>query len=82
MSHMAVSSIPWSAWATGETSKAAISPKVPPVGIKAAPSARVNFAPKAAAAPAPPSLVQLPPRPKIALVQPASLAARSSSPTP
>ena len=47
----------------------AICSSVPPVGMNASPLLLKNFAPRAQAAPQPPSFVALPPRPRMMRVQ-------------
>ena len=82
MSHMAMSSTPRNFSRSSPTSTWAISPRVPPVGTKLSPFSRKNLAPAAAAAPQPPSLVQLPPSPRMIFSQPCSTAWTNSWPTP
>ena len=82
MSHMATISTPAKALRSPVRSIPAISPRVPPVGTNASPSSRKNLAPAAAAAPQPPSLVQLPPRPRMIFPQPDRAASTMSWPTP
>ena len=82
MSHMVTNSTPSRALSRPEKSMEAIWPVVPPVGMKLSPLALKNFTPTAAAAPQPPSLVELPPRPTMILLTPRAAAARISWPTP
>ena len=56
--------------------------KVPPEGMNSCPLESKNFTPRAAAQPQPPSLVALPPRPRIMRFAPPSIAALICSSTP
>lgn len=82
MSHIVMTSIPRSAGSSPDMSIFATRARFSPTGTNSSPASSRKRTPSAAAAPAPKSLVALPPSPTIIFLQPRPAAWAMSWPTP